>query len=382
MPKQALAAFVCFALAAAGARSAFASLNDTETRLNTFSVAQPQAFAVYCATDESLDFYKRSEIPNTGATFEGKTATRIFANVETTSASAVPWKSIAANVRTIAIVDEIRPTSTAQWFAGFNACEGLDFSHLDTTHTNSMTAMISECLRVSNIVLGSKFSCTGSGSVSDFAFPQGEGIPYATGAWIAESNKTAYAATNIPSNKADTYRLQYGIEGSIALTGEAAVGETIIAALSDTSEKALTRMTWYRIDPQGIRTEINASLVRVIEEDSRGNHLKTAYTAQPEDAGCTLLCTAFDASGVYVGTIESAPTKTMAKPLEAYAVFSNQDGSLEFFNDRNKPAPGETSRTGKVVTEVYEGFVNKSLRRASSTLEDYARQQHQKRFIH
>lgn len=75
---------------------------------------QKTAFAVYSADDNSLDFYKRTEVPTAGSTFEGKTATAVYTGIETMTSR--PWSGYAPNIKAATVVDEgIQPKSTAQW---------------------------------------------------------------------------------------------------------------------------------------------------------------------------------------------------------------------------------------------------------------------------
>ena len=110
--------------------------------------AAPQAFAVYCDEDKSLNFYKRSYVPNVGDTFAGKMATAVYTGIETTSynAESVPWAEYARTILSVQVADDgIAPVSTAYWFYVFNACTSLDVVRLDTSNVIDMTEMFDAC---------------------------------------------------------------------------------------------------------------------------------------------------------------------------------------------------------------------------------------------
>ena len=85
----------------------------------TLGNGEPVAFAVYSADDQSLDFYKRLDVPEAGDTFESKTITKVYTGIETdtyTSKSEVPWADHKADIVKIEAIDRIRPISMAYWF--------------------------------------------------------------------------------------------------------------------------------------------------------------------------------------------------------------------------------------------------------------------------
>lgn len=104
------------------------------------------AFAVYSATDNSLNFYKRDTVPSAGSTFEGKVATAVYSNIETSqyaSYNNVPWYSDGNcyQVTNVTIVDTITPISTAYWFHDFGNMNSCDVNNLDTSKVTNMANM-------------------------------------------------------------------------------------------------------------------------------------------------------------------------------------------------------------------------------------------------
>ena len=102
------------------------------------------AFAVYCADDASLNFYKRDSVPNAGSDFEGKVATNVYTGFEETkytSYSSVPWYNNRSNITNVTFVDTITPISTACWFYDCQALTALDLSNFDTSNVTDMHNM-------------------------------------------------------------------------------------------------------------------------------------------------------------------------------------------------------------------------------------------------
>lgn len=114
------------------------------------------AFAVYSSTDSSLRFYKRSDVPEEGSSWDDgsgtRTATKVYVGIETASYAwnnLPEWNSIVdgdgglarGTVRAEIVDDGLQPVSTAFWFQGkaFAAVEGLD--KLDTSNVTNMQQM-------------------------------------------------------------------------------------------------------------------------------------------------------------------------------------------------------------------------------------------------
>ena len=187
------------------------------------AVAPKKAFAVYSADDDSLNLYKRADMPVAGQTFEGKTATEVYEGVEKTSytaADGAPWSGHAAEIASVTVADEgVAPVSTAYWFKGasklksvslagldtsqttcmdsmFEGCsslESLDLSAMSTRRVASMSAFLGGCDSLAELSLGSEFAW-----VDDDCYPP-------TGDWKQGSTGTDYSESDIPANKTDKY---------------------------------------------------------------------------------------------------------------------------------------------------------------------------------
>lgn len=103
-----------------------------------------KAFAIYSEDDNSLNFYKRSEIPAVGDQFEGRTATSVYTNIETDvyTKGSSPWVNLKP-LDSIKVVDKISPISTACWFENIES-KSIDLKNLDTSKVTNMMFMFCE----------------------------------------------------------------------------------------------------------------------------------------------------------------------------------------------------------------------------------------------
>lgn len=223
----------------------------------------PEPFAVYSAGDKSLTFYNRAGRPEEGSAFEGKAATKVYADfIGSTyeSAAAVPWSNEAAQVAYVSFADEIAPEgSVAYWFAGltravavdigenldtsgctdfshmfegcsnmtllhvdyldtaagtnfgnmFSGCSKLgkiDLSSFDTGKATAMAGMFDGMVMLSEVTLGDAFTFSGIGKnyLCMLPTPGAAFIPDANGLWHTAAG-TSYAPGKVPNLKADTY---------------------------------------------------------------------------------------------------------------------------------------------------------------------------------
>ena len=116
------------------------------------------AFAVYSADDQSLDFYKRFDVPKAGDTFNGKIVTKVYTGFEdhtygkigythdvpdnahwTALKTNVPWFDIRDEVSTVKIIDSgVAPKSLEYWFYRFSNLKSADLSNLETSRITSI----------------------------------------------------------------------------------------------------------------------------------------------------------------------------------------------------------------------------------------------------
>ena len=159
---------------------------------------------------------------------------------------------------------------------------------------------------------------------------------------VSKLNRTSHAALMDAAAQGEAPMFTVGfkftfkaLQGSMSISGDAKLGKTLSAVVTGAQADAKLAYRWYR-DGQLIAGAETAS-----------------YTTNDADLGKKLKCEAYDADGRYVGAVsaEVGPIKG----IEAFAVFSADDGSLNFYKRADMPKAGERFE-GKTVTEVYTGF--------------------------
>lgn len=228
-----------------------------------------EAFAVYSAYDKSLNFYKRTNVPSNGDWYDGRTATEVYRDIETTryyDRLQPGWRRYNDSITKVRFFEPIRPISTSYWFYGFTTanidlsklytssvtdmsymfyncsyapnlgvshfdtsnvtnmnymfggCSSLttiDMSGFDTSNVSNMDWMYSGCSKLRQVTLGAKFAW--KSTYGYLPTPSG-------GQWYATSDGRGYAPEDIPSNKADTY---YASKSLLPVTADEAPGAVV-----------------------------------------------------------------------------------------------------------------------------------------------------------
>lgn len=114
----------------------------------------PQAFAVYSADDQSLNFYKRSGVPSAGEQFNGKTATAVYTGIETMTNR--PWSGYASKIKTATVIDDgIRPCKMNSWFNGCYTMTACDLGKLDTSKATDIGSLFDSCSSLTSLNISS-----------------------------------------------------------------------------------------------------------------------------------------------------------------------------------------------------------------------------------
>lgn len=95
------------------------------------------AFAVYSASDKSLDFYNSHDIPKIGESYRGKVVTDCYIGVEDTENPSPAWSDIVPKVESVEVVDTIRPRSLYGWFRNSTSLKFLDMDKMDTSQVKT-----------------------------------------------------------------------------------------------------------------------------------------------------------------------------------------------------------------------------------------------------
>lgn len=121
----------------------------------TGAVKKIQAFAVYSADDNSLNFYKRASVPSAGDTFNGKTATAVYTGIENKAYSPW-WSSRTSKIKTATVVDDgLQPFDLGSWFYGCKNMTACDLDKLDTSNVTDMGFLFKDCSSLTTLDLSS-----------------------------------------------------------------------------------------------------------------------------------------------------------------------------------------------------------------------------------
>lgn len=292
----------------------------------TYKTTDPvyTAFAVYSADDNSLNFYKRAEVPTAGTQFEGKTVTEVYTGIEedryyfqysgggmraVSSTKMLPWNWIIGSISSVCVVDPIKPAYCDYWFNYATQCTHMDIANLDTSACTSMDFMFGVMEKLQEITVGEKFEFFGEHLLPA---PNSTYIPKADGKWYDIETGLGYAPDDIPSNKAATYTAippKPALSGEVSVVGGSMPGDSLTATVSGLSDGAVPTYQWYR---NGVAIQGAAS---------------ASYTVTESDAGCTLVCKVSDTSGNYSGTLNSDAVN-VKKKLEG-TVTVNPNATVE-----------------------------------------------------
>lgn len=207
------AAIACAAaLLMAGVATAAAYLTNSETLVNRFTLAQPEAYAVYSETDGSLTFYDDNLKPEQGKNdphlgHEDNKVTKVYTgfedvaygyDAETETETLPEWieDSVGALVTSVSFEGSVKPMSMYGWFSGMRnlvsvelngnldasevavfsgtfadcpALTSLDLGGLDTGAGEYFYSMFEDCSGLTSLKLGPSFTCA-SGMNFDYMF--------------------------------------------------------------------------------------------------------------------------------------------------------------------------------------------------------------------
>ena len=154
----------------------------------------------------------------------------------------------------------------------------------------------------------------------------------------AQLGEEPYYAGNL------TYTYTDGdLKGTVSLDNtDPTVGDTITATVTGANvpDDKLTYQ-WYRVK-DGVEAAIDGAT-------------GSTYTATDDDAGYELVCKVSSTDDICQGTICGATGAV--KKIQAFAVYSADDGSLSFYKRAEVPKQG-TMYLGKRATAVYTGLEN------------------------
>ena len=285
------------------------------------------AFAVYSADDNSLNFYKRDTVPSAGNTFNGKTATAVYTGIETDTyvydydayVATTPWFNYAYDIASVNLVDSgIKPVSTAYWFcnmsnASLTTIGGLD--KLDTANVTDMSGMFRTCASLTSLDLSS----FNTSNVMDMSY--------------MFRGCSALASLNVSSFNTSKVTTMSNMFLDCSALSNIYVSDTWSVANVTRSSSMFSGCS------------------KLPNFDSANTGKSLAYTG----AGGYLTCAGFMNNGSGHSYTDGTCTICGKAQAGAFAVYSTDDTSLNFYKRSTVPTVGSTFN-GKTATAVYEGI--------------------------
>lgn len=149
-------------------------------------------YAVFTDADKSLNFYKRSSMPESGNGIEVYPIDEEDCDYCAYTGGESPWVSHVMDIESVAVVDEgISPTSMAGWFSGLGNCQTFEVTKLEVERVRSFMFTFETCLSVKTLDL-STWNVSADAETS-WMFSEIAGIEtiYANDSWnaLADSDK-------------------------------------------------------------------------------------------------------------------------------------------------------------------------------------------------
>lgn len=147
-------------------------------------------YAVFAASDGSLDFYKRTSMPESGNGIEVYPIDE--ENCDYTDGTA-PWNAHTREIKSITVVDDgISPTSMGEWFAGCENCLTIDVTKLDVERVRTFWATFAACASVETLDL-STWNVPADVETTNYMFFEMRDVVtiYANDSWEAIADDTS-----------------------------------------------------------------------------------------------------------------------------------------------------------------------------------------------
>ena len=292
----------------------------------TGAVKKIQAFAVYSADDGSLSFYKRAEVPKQDTMYLGKRATAVYTGLENMTSIPGWMLNYSKDIKTAIVYDEgISPTGTGFWFAELRNMKTADVSKLDMSKCKTIGCMFTNCTSLTSLDL----STWDTRSLTDMN--------------QAFQNCTSLTKLNVSG---------WDVSKVTNMT---------LAFAEDRALSSLDLSTWDNSAVTSMKDVF--SMMDSLNEVSLGSKFKFVGTSPflPDQTGHVAGADGkwydTDGNGYAPADIPSnkAMTYTAVAPKTAFAVYSADDNSLNFYKRAGMPSAGEQFE-GKTATAVYTGI--------------------------
>ena len=294
----------------------------------TGAVKKIQAFAVYSADDGSLSFYKRAEVPKQGTMYLGKRATAVYTGLENMTSMPGWMLNYSKDIKTAIVYDEgISPIDTGFWFAELRNMKTADVSKLDMSKCKTIGCMFTNCTSLATLDL----SAWDTRSLTDMN--------------QAFQNCTSLTKLNVSG---------WDVSKVTNMT---------LSFAEDRTLSSLDLSTWDNSAVTSMKDVF--SMMDSLNEVSLGSKFKFVGTSPflPDQTGHVAGADGkwYDTDGNGYAPADVPSNKAMtyyaSKDLlpKAFAVYSGDDGSLNFYKRSSVPSAGEQFE-GKTVTAVYTGI--------------------------
>ena len=294
----------------------------------TGAVKKIQAFAVYSADDGSLSFYKRAEVPKQGTMYLGKRATAVYTGLENMTSIPGWMLNYSKGIKTAIVYDEgISPIDTGFWFAELRNMKTADVSKLDMSKCKTIGCMFTNCTSLATLDL----SAWDTRSLTDMN--------------QAFQNCTSLTKLNVSG---------WDVSKVTNMT---------LSFAEDRTLSSLDLSTWDNSAVTSMKDVF--SMMDSLNEVSLGSKFKFVGTSPflPDQTGHVAGADGkwYDTDGNGYAPADVPSNKAMtyyaSKDLlpKAFAVYSGDDGSLNFYKRSSVPSAGEQFE-GKTVTAVYTGI--------------------------
>ena len=292
----------------------------------TGAVKKILAFAVYSADDGSLSFYKRAEVPKQGTIYLGKRATAVYTGLENMTSIPGWMLNYSKDIKTAIVYDEgISPIGTGFWFAELRNMKTADVSKLDMSKCKTIGCMFTNCTSLTTLDL----SAWDTRSLTDMN--------------QAFQNCTSLTKLNVSG---------WDVSKVTNMT---------LSFAEDRTLSSLDLSTWDNSAVTSMKDVF--SMMDSLNEVSLGSKFKFVGTSPflPDQTGHVAGADGkwydTDGNGYAPADIPSnkAMTYTAVAPKTAFAVYSADDNSLNFYKRAGMPSAGEQFE-GKTATAVYTGI--------------------------
>lgn len=242
----------------------------------------------------------------------------------------------------------------SRMFEYCSSLKTLDLSNFNTRPKYStectMEFMFYGCSSLERVTIGPDFIWSGTNCF--LPSPSSSYIPGADGYWYDAATGDSYLPEEIPDGKAATYVAVNPVNApTVTISGEAIYGSTLTARVSGQPADTTATSYQWQSSKNGkdgwVDSKLNGAQTSVLELTE--NNL----SGSPE--GFYYRCVVTTTAGkkrVPQGISEAVGP---VKKTEAFAVFSEDDGSLNFYKRAKVPEIGSRFE-GKMVSDIFTGF--------------------------